>query len=211
MMPWNRRTLPIVSVILVWIALTASAHGQEPGPRLGQAPGQAFGEACRAEIRGDHATALDLYREAADAGLREAMFALGRYHRDGLATLPDDEAAFRWFLAAAERGHGLARYQVGLAYRDGRGVESDGALAREWLEAAALRHADAAYAVFQLEEEPREKGAWLTRAAELGHRQAMAELSRAFARGEHGLPVSRVEAASWSVRAESAEAEEVQP
>lgn len=207
MTPWNRKTPPILAVILLSTVLGTGAEAQE----LEGEPGQAFGEACRAEIRGDHATALDLYREAAEAGIREAMFALGRYHRDGIATTPDDQEAFRWFLAAADRGHGLARYQVGLAYRDGRGVGKDVNLAREWLEAAALRHADAAFAVFELEEESPEKGVWLERAAELGHRGAMTELARAFARGEHGLPVSSVKARSWRAQAQAAEAEEVQP
>jgi TPR repeat protein len=178
------------------------------GTAVARQAGDAFRDACRAEVRGDHATAFALYQEAADDGVREAMFALGRYHRDGITTTADPETAFTWFRRAAERGHALARYELGLAYRDGRGVDRDLELAREWLEAAALRVGAAAYAVFELEDEREDKGLWLRQAAHLGEVRAMKELSRAYAQGTHGLSVSLAESRRWSKRASETDAAE---
>jgi TPR repeat protein len=180
-----------------------------PLPCFAQGAGDVFGAACRAEVEGDHATAFGLYQEAAEEGIREAMFALGRYYRDGLASAPDEGAAFAWFREAAERGHALARYEVGVAYRDGVGTQEDRDLARQWLEAAALRHGPAAFAVFELETAPEEKGAWLLQAARLGDRTAMSKLARAYAEGDYGFAVSRVKSRSWRAKAEAVAAQEV--
>lgn len=198
--PLHRTHRTILLTLVLLVGASFPAHARDTGA--------VFRDACRAEIQGDHASALALYRQAADAGLREAMFALGRYHRDGLGTTADAQAAFEWFRKAAERGHPVARYELGLAYRDGRGTDEDLDLAREWLEAAALRHGRAAFALFQIEDDPQEQGLWLRRAAELGHRRAMSDLSRAYARGEHGLALSLARSHHWRERAAAIDHEE---
>lgn len=192
------------------IAIALAGLALVPATLRAQPTSDVFRDACRAEVRGDHASAFHLYERAAQDGLREAIFALGRHYRDGLGTVTDAEAAFEWFRKAAERGHLLARYQLGLAYRDGQGVEKNVALAREWLESAALRHGPAAFAVFQLEQDPQERTLWLRHAAEEGHSPAMRALSQAYASGEYGLATSLSKSRRWKQRAAETDPEQPQ-
>lgn len=201
----RRSSLPHLTAVLAALLLAVLPSVRAVAD---QGSGPSLGEACRAELQGDHTQAIELYEAAAREGVREAMFALGRLWRDGLGVTADSETAAAWFLKAAEKGHLLARYEVGMALRDGRGVKADPDLAREWLESAGLRHPDAAYAVFEMEGEPAEKSSWLHRAAELGHAKAMNDLARAYSRGDYGLARSDAESRRWAAQATHVETDE---
>ena len=72
--------------------------------------------------RGDTATALKLYRRAAEQGDADAAHELGHIYFRGVGVPHDDTEAAKWFLRAAELGDAIAQRNIGSAYRFGQGV-----------------------------------------------------------------------------------------
>jgi uncharacterized protein len=62
--------------------------------------------------RGAHARAFPLFVEAAQSGLRQAQYRLGRCYKFGLGVPPSLGEALRWFLRAAEAGDAMAQTQL---------------------------------------------------------------------------------------------------
>ncbi len=89
--------------------------------------------------RGDHATALRLWRPLAEQGLAEAQSNLGIMYRKGRGVAQDYAEAVKWFRLAAEQGNAEAQSILGAMYREGQGVPQDYVQAHMWFNLAASR------------------------------------------------------------------------
>jgi TPR repeat protein len=118
-----------------------------------------YSQAEQANERGDYATALSSYRQAAEKGDIWAMIRMGEMYYDGKGVPKDGGEAGRWIAKAAEAGGAETMSDVGSMYLRGKGLPKDCG--------EALR--------------------WLRRAAELGHAHAMLDLGTMYERGE-GVP-----------------------
>jgi TPR repeat protein len=89
-------------------------------------------------IKRDYAKAAEWYKRAADAGDREAMFALAMLElsgRNGTAANREDGA--RWLASSAKLGNPKAAYNLALLYLDGQTFPQDLRRAAELLRIAA--------------------------------------------------------------------------
>jgi len=75
-----------------------------------------FGEALRAFMKPDYATALRLGRPLADQGDTRAQVLLGNMYRDGKGVPQSDAEAFKWYLKAANNNDPQAQYLAGNGY-----------------------------------------------------------------------------------------------
>lgn len=89
--------------------------------------------------KGDHSTALRLWRPLAEQGDARAQFSLGFMYRNGQGVPQDDAAAMSWYRKAADQGHADAQYNLGIMYGFGRGVPQDNTAALSWFRKAADR------------------------------------------------------------------------
>ncbi|MEJ2455553.1 MAG: tetratricopeptide repeat protein, partial [Candidatus Thiodiazotropha sp.] len=95
-------------------------------------------EEAEAAIRmRDFEKAAQIYLELAQAGDKEAQFALGNFYRSGRGVKKDHQQAFAWFSKAAEQGHVKAQYTTGTLYENGWGVKADTEKAKAWYARAA--------------------------------------------------------------------------
>lgn len=101
-------------------------------------------EADAAYARGDHATALRIYRTLAEQGVAPAQFNMGVMHDFGQGVTRDPAAAARWYRAAAAQGHGAAQFNLGGLYFEGVGVPQDRLRAYMWFTLAAATGAPGA-------------------------------------------------------------------
>lgn len=95
------------------------------------------GQADAAYARGDHATALRLFRTLAQAGDPIAQFNMGVMLDFGQGTAPDAAQAAQWYRRAAVQGHPAAQFNLGGMYLDGAGVPQDLQRAAMWFALAA--------------------------------------------------------------------------
>jgi len=103
------------------------------------------GEGSRPFIRKNVFSRLSQWRQAAELGVREAQWLLGRCYDEGLGVERSDVHAISWHLRAAEQGYPAAQNHVGSCYQSGSGVPQDEAEAVEWYRKAA----EQGYAVAQ--------------------------------------------------------------
>ena len=122
---------------------------------------------------GDYATALQEFREAADAGLDLAQYNLAILYFTGRGVEQDYSEALRWTIMAAEQGHLNAQFNLGALYYTGTGTDVD-------LEKSLY---------------------WYTRAAEGQHGEAQYNLATMYELGE-GTPVDLVLAHFWAAAAQ---------
>ena len=94
-------------------------------------------EAQAALARGDFATVLQLWRQAADKGDARAQANLGFLYHEGQGVPQDDAEALKWYRLAAGQGDASAQQALGSLYREGRGVPQDLAEAIKWTRLAA--------------------------------------------------------------------------
>ncbi|MHA1158319.1 MAG: tetratricopeptide repeat protein [Alphaproteobacteria bacterium] len=141
---------------------------------------------------GQYATAIDLLKPLAEAGHRDAIFALGIIHAAGQGVSADLQAGRDWFRRAADMGHIRARYElaVALARGDADTIDLEEAaacfsLAAERGYAPAQRRLGMAYAGgLGVVRDPDEAEKWLKLAVQQGDARAQYELGRRVARGE---------------------------
>lgn len=76
---------------------------------------------------------------AADLGLSDAQFNLGRLYRGGNGVSKSSKKAMKWFRKAAKQGHVAAQFNLGLRYSQGRHVVKSDAEAIYWYEKAAMQ------------------------------------------------------------------------
>ena len=87
--------------------------------------------------RGDHATALRLWRPLAEQGNANAQHYLGNMYANGHGVPQDYAEAVKWHRKAAEQGHAGGQISLGKMYYNGKGVPQDYAKAVTWLRKAA--------------------------------------------------------------------------
>jgi hypothetical protein len=80
---------------------------------------------------------LELCRDRAEAGDRQAQYAIGLAHYIGVGAPFDYGEAARWYRLAAEQDHVEAQVRLGAMYLMGRGVERDFVAAADWYVRAA--------------------------------------------------------------------------
>jgi TPR repeat protein len=125
-----RNAAPAALTFAIFLATTGTALA---GPAEdAQAGKDAFG-------RGDWASALRLYRRAADQGNADAANSLGNMYFRGVGVPYDDTEAARWFRRAAELGDASAQRNMGNAHRFGQGVPKDEVQALVWFNLAAAQ------------------------------------------------------------------------
>jgi len=94
------------------------------------------------------AQAADFYREAAQAGLAAAQFALSQAYASGAGVPQDDEWALHWCQQAADQGWALAQHALAERYLQGHGLAPDPEQAlRLFRQAAAQNHVAAQVAI----------------------------------------------------------------
>ncbi len=89
--------------------------------------------------RGDHATALRLWRPLAEQGQTNAQFSIGMMYAIAKGVRQDYVEAVKWFRKAAEQGDASAQNSLGSMYLNGYGVLQDFVEAHKWFNLAAAR------------------------------------------------------------------------
>jgi TPR repeat protein len=111
-----------------------------------------------------------LVEAAAVQGHAKAQFAMGQFHDRGGDLLPyDAEKSAEWFRLSAEQGYPYAKWVHGMNLLHGLGVPADERLALEFIK----------------------------QAAEGKFEEALKYMTDAYAKGRHGLPVDKQQAACW--------------
>lgn len=177
------------SLLLACMLISSSAAAETP-----------FAAAIQYEMDRQYDLAVEQYKIAADHGLSEAMYALGRLYREEYY---DDRRSFDWFLKAANQGDAFAQYEIGLLYQLGNAVTAaDSEKAAHWLTLAANKsHRAAAYQLFNLAADEAEKRKWLFKSVDWGYPEAMQSLADAYFTGALGLPMDHDLAQWWRDRA----------
>jgi len=80
---------------------------------------------------------FELYKKAAEQGIAEAQYELGKMYYDGEGTVQNYNVAFKWFEKAAKKGHVDAQFNVGLMCYDGKGIHKNYTKAFEWFKKSA--------------------------------------------------------------------------
>ncbi len=94
-------------------------------------------DADAAFAKKDYATAVKLYRLAAEQGDASAQLNLGNMYTDGQFLIQDYAEAVKWYKLAATQDHALAQATLGAMYSSGRGVVQDYTRAHMWASLAA--------------------------------------------------------------------------
>ena len=79
--------------------------------------------------RSDPATALKIWRPAAEQGDAVSQFRVGQIYEMGLGGSPDYQAAALWYKKAADQGNRSAAFNLAVLYEKGLGVNRDNAAA----------------------------------------------------------------------------------
>ena len=136
--------------------------------------------------RGDYATALAEFRQAAEHGSVAAQINLAAMYYKGQGVPRDDAEAAKWYRKAADQGDAVAQNNIGLMYDNGRGVAQDYGEAVKWYRRAA-EHGQTG-AQFNLGvmyrnglgvgQDRAEAALWFQRAAEAGLAEAQYTMGR---------------------------------
>ncbi len=156
----------------------------------------------------DFAQALELTRQAAEKGWKQAQTDMGWLLMNGGKGVNINHAeALEWFRKAASQGSKEAEYYIGeLYYRGLDGIKADDAEAmKHWRVAAEAGIAEAqqrlGFLLSQQEQTIAEGLDWLKRAATEGAAQGKSEaalnLGNIYARGKSGVKANMKEAARW--------------
>lgn len=154
--------------------------------------------------RGDHPTAIELYRHGAEQGDAQAMVVLGLLYAHGRRVEKNEREAVRWFAEAAKLGYADGQYRLGWMYARGNGLPKDLKRAEQLLrQAVQQNHAAAAYELGCLllasaadAQQTAEAVAWVAKAAEAAHIKAQLQLAQLYAAGR-GVPLDAGLAEHW--------------
>jgi hypothetical protein len=91
----------------------------------------------KAYEKGDYATAVRVFKPAADKGQPDAQFNLGILYSRGQGVGKDPEEAFKWLRLAADQGLPQAQFMVAQMREKGEGVAPNYAEAEHWYQLAA--------------------------------------------------------------------------
>jgi TPR repeat protein len=196
---------------MLWLLLSiALAAG--PAPAQPHATNEPARWLTNKEIRKKWAdTAIDVVKQAAEAGDVTAQHYLGMCCQDGDRVTADPAAALAWFRRASDRGFLSSTRRLGFLYELGKGVAQDYAKALQYYRIAAdggdpggeynigVVYRDG----LGVRRDSIEAMKWFRRAADHGHPEAMHELYLFYQNGT-GVPRDPDEARTWLVK--SAEA-----
>ncbi|MBL6749758.1 MAG: sel1 repeat family protein [Nevskia sp.] len=122
------------TAVLLWAICVATRANAGP-----------FEDGLAADIRGDNATAVQLWRPLAERGDARAQLSLAMMYHYAHQGVPLDHAeAAKWYRKAADQGNAPAQARLGLMYFRGQGVPRDYVQAYKWntLAAASLPEGD---------------------------------------------------------------------
>ena len=94
-------------------------------------------DALDAFVNRDYATALRLFRLAADQGDANGHFMLGVMYATGQGVPQNYAEAVKWYRLATDQGNADAQYNLGVMYATGQGVYQDYVSAYMWLSLSA--------------------------------------------------------------------------
>ena len=196
---------------MLWLLLSiALAAG--PAPAQPHATNEPARWLTNKEIRKKWAdTAIDVVKQAAEAGDVTAQHYLGMCCQDGDRVTADPAAALAWFRRASDRGFLSSTRRLGFLYELGKGVAQDYAKALQYYRIAADGgDPGGEYNIgvvcrdgLGVRRDSIEAMKWFRRAADHGHPEAMHELYLFYQNGT-GVPRDPDEARTWLVK--SAEA-----
>jgi uncharacterized protein len=98
-----------------------------------------YEDALDAFVDRDYASALKLFRRAADQGNANGFFMLGVMYATGQGTPQNYFEAAKWYGLAADQGSAAAQYSLGDMYATGQGVQLNYVSAYMWLSLAAAQ------------------------------------------------------------------------
>ena len=136
--------------------------------------------------RGDYATALAEFRQAAERGSVVAQINLAAMYYKGQGVPQDDAEAAKWYRKAADQRDAVAQNNIGLMYDNGRGVPQDYGEAVKWYRRAAEQGQSGAQfnlAVMYrnglgVAPDPAAAALWFQRAAQAGLAEAQYTMGR---------------------------------
>jgi uncharacterized protein len=190
-------------------AISHALPAAEPAQSSARDPEEVFQEARRhllgKEVPRDPEKALELMKEAAEAGHAGALGGVGYFYASGVGVPKDPGEAARWFRKGAEAGSPKAQFNLGSVLLAGAGVPKDEAEGRTWIERAAEAGFPEAQARMGqmyffgecgLEEDTEAARKWLLPAAEAGIPQAQNALGFILAYAK-GVPADPDAAEQW--------------
>jgi septal ring-binding cell division protein DamX len=122
-------SLRLFVVVVIVMALSA-------GPLISSEP--SYEQARSAYDAGDYQTADEVWRQLAEAGDVDSMWALAALLFEGPGDYPVNLIeSSQWNLKASQLGHAGAQYNLGNAYNKGQGVPQDDVQAAYWWQKAA--------------------------------------------------------------------------
>jgi TPR repeat protein len=156
----------------------------------------------------DPSAAAKWYLDAAEQGIPEAQYALGKMYFEGQGVARDPAKAATWIRRAAEQGHAAAQNNFGLLCLNGWGVHKNVTEALKWFtksaqagDAGGQNNLGAAYIAGSGVQVSYAEGAkWLRKAADQGLTEAEYALGTLYANGR-GVPRDTATAVQWFRRA----------
>jgi TPR repeat protein len=202
--PQRPNSVPGVETIAIdgpaAIAACKAAVAAKPGePRYAYQLGRALAR------QKDYASAVPIYRKAAEAGYLAAQNNMGTAYEEGRGVPKDQAEAVRWFRRAAAGGLMIGQYNLARSMLKGEGMPKDVAGALSLLEkTAALNLPNAQVKLAELLDTGREVPAdptraftLLKRAADQGYVPAYIRLATAYQNGR-GTPQNIEQAMTWA-------------
>ena len=162
------------------------------------------GEGSRPYIRRNFDRRLSDWKQAAELGVSEAQWLLGRCYDEGFGLERNEIHAISWHLKAAEQGYPAAQNHIGSCYQYGNGVPRDEAEAVEWY----CKAAEQTYAIAQsnlgwcydtgcgVAQDETEAVRWYRKAALQNDETAQFNLGVHYEWGS-GVAEDKVEASEW--------------
>lgn len=169
-----------------------------------------FDQGLDAFQAGNYKQAADIWLELADAGDRQAQYAVGKLYESGQGVPQNYARAAEWYGRAAKQGLAAAQNNLALLYNTGRGVQRNPAEAvRLWQQAAAQGHVQAQYNLglaYYLGEgvtlNDKEAAHWFLAAAQAGLAEAQFAVGQMNRMGV-GMPKDESAALGWYQQAAS--------
>jgi TPR repeat protein len=138
----------------------------------------------------DYKEAIHWYQRAANLGLAEAQYHLGRMHDKGFGTKQDFDESIKWYRKAAEQGNADGQFNLGYAYANGEGVAKNLTESAKWFgKAAEHGDADAQYNLGWLYDKGKnftEAEKWYKKAADQNNPSALVNLGVLYEYGNIG-------------------------
>lgn len=181
-------------------------HGKTPKELASTKPKARtdFHKGVKAELSGDYATALSIFRPLAEHGNAGAQSQLGWMYDNGQGVAQNHAKAVYWWRKAAAQGDVGSQFNLGLMYAHGNGVPQDYGKAIYWYRKAAAQgmwvaqfNLGAMYANGDGMPQDYAKALyWYRKVAALGVAAAQSNLGAMYANG-HGVRQDYAKAVYW--------------